>query len=170
MAIQTETSKLQNSNIAKVLKELGDVLYNHAAFCDHSGGMAYCNHCESFTLVSDSYSRHVGRDMSREKGREQCVWCDGIEFIPASYYDLLRLRAIYGPKAPSKIIQGIEKTLNKLQHHTTLTENFSLWEKLRCSEQVRQIKKLFIKQEELANVKEELTMTQTRIESLEASL
>lgn len=95
--------------VVSVLQTLEYDLKRYAAFCD-TGSMAFCNPCQAFSLVSNSYSRHCGRDMGRQKEKNQCVWCDGIDFFLSSYENLMELQKRYQSESPEIVIQGIENS------------------------------------------------------------
>jgi len=160
--------------IPEVLRELDGVLRSNAASMDDGGVMIYCTSCESFSAASQSYSNYVGRDMSKQKEKRQCVWCHGTHFVRASYDDLGALRMIYPHKAPETVIQGIEKDedmvvqgIEKALKHAgmetlhgkyfssgrDLTEVFASWLALSQEEKSRQVRELFVIQDRLARAR-----------------
>ena len=174
--IESGQSVLQVTNI---LKDLEIILQNKAAFCErhNSQGMIYCNVCNSFVISSHSYSRHVGRNMGRKKERYQCVWCDGINFVPANYKDLSELRELYRQQTPNIIIQGIKKACSntKLAGHLSIygsnfTDYFANWEKLNQENKLKQIMELFTRQDKLTETINHSNIIAQRVIDLEKAL
>jgi hypothetical protein len=163
--------------VTKVLKSMKDYLYNINYVSHEGGNIAYCDPCHAIVLVSDSYSRHAGRNMSRKKQREQCIHCDDIDFVKLSYRNLDALRERYGERTPPILINGIKKGLEKIKigrgytiYGKDFTEIFKMWFTLNEEEKTRQILELFQKTDELSQADNEVEKAMSKVKSLEEAL
>lgn len=160
-----------NLQISQVLRHLEVDLKKYAAGINGSvgGSMAYCLPCNTFTLVSDDYSRHVGRNMGRKKEQDQCVHCDGVEFVSVSPLDLRQLRQQYQADSPEVVVlEGIDSALRKMPlGYNCQTDVYDKWASMNYDERFGEILELFRRQDELSVAEMKLRVASKRVRELE---
>ena len=160
---------------SRVLKGMGDFLYNRD-FNSHEGGnIAYCDPCKAIVLVSDSYSRYCGRDLERRKQRKQCFHCDSIEFVDLKYNNLEEFKTRYAESAPYVLIEGIKNGIEKVKPingkyslcAADYTDLFGIWFAVNEKEKLNQTRALFKQTDKLSKLKKEAIRLDDRIDVLE---
>jgi len=164
---------MKKTNKKSGIKEFSDILSAMTTYLsnnDHNFHnrlfTAYCNSCQSITMIGGDYTIFAGRDCGgdhykTEKSPEACIKCHSPNFIKLigenygrNYSSLIR---IYRKRTSQIIIEGINNGLKRMNfpslYNPDLPKIANRWKRLKKETKIKQIKKNIKLTEEIAKAK-----------------